>query len=77
MSGGLCNGHGSAARPIGSSMAWLATDSKPLPGSLDAVVHIMSRMDINGVKTHVEFVGYLFTNASVCGLTRDDLFNLE
>ena len=57
--------------------AWYSSVEEPLPGSLDAVDFLRGSGEVDGVKSHLEMVEYLFTNADSCGMSRDDLFNVR
>ena len=63
--------------PLVSSESWRTTADEPLPGSVDMLVHMTVSAKVNGKKTHIESVQYLFTNMATCGLTRDDIFTVD
>ncbi len=59
--------------PNFSSEAWLATETEPLPGSIDTVVYMWMTKNVDGEKIYVAGVRYLFSNMESCGLTRKSL----
>ena len=59
--------------PSFSSRAWLATETEPLPGSIDTVVYMWMTKTVDKEKIFVEGVRYLFSNMESCGLTRESL----
>ncbi len=60
-----------------SSHSWSATANETLPGSVDKVVHISGNREIDGTKTYVEIVQYLYANKGTCGLSRDDMLEID
>lgn len=60
-----------------SSHTWIATPNETLPGSLDKVVHITGNREVDGIKNYIEMVQYLYANKGTCGLSRDDMLEIE
>ena len=59
--------------PNFSSEAWLATETEPLPGSIDTAVYMWMTKTVDKEKIYVQGVRYLFPNMESCGLTRKSL----
>jgi hypothetical protein len=60
-----------------SSDTWSATANEALPGSLDQVVHISGNREVDGIINYVQIVQYLYANQGTCGLSRDDMLEIN